>query len=178
MYIFNSKSKKICLLEEFCQYDEWSEWTDCDATCGSSGIQYRTKNLTNSNPFCNSTIIDSQICIKDCVCLYTEWEQWSPCTRTCGSGETRRTRKIKTLHLIAYCNETLEEMDVCNTNCCPVDGEYSSWSQWSECSLTCGSGIRRRTRSCDSPPPDCNGNQCEGSDNEVESCNTEPCGRF
>lgn len=172
---FNSYKK---LILEFCEYNEWSEWTECDATCDNSGIQYRTKDLINFDSSCNKTITDSQVCIKDCVCLYTEWTQWSPCTKTCGSGETRRSRKIKTLHLITYCNETLEEIDVCNTNCCPVNGQYSSWSEWSECSASCGSGIRKRSRNCDSPKPDCNGYQCEGSSIEIENCNTKSCGKF
>ena len=43
---------------------------------------------------------------------------------------------------------------------------WSAWTQWSSCSVTCGSGSQRRTRTC------LGGNSCTGSSSETRSCNT------
>ncbi len=61
-----------------------------------------------------------------------------------------------------------------------VDGGYSEWQEWSECSLTCGGGTRHRRRLCDNPVPIQGGRMCDGADDngvEVvsEDCNVEPC---
>ena len=41
--------------------------------------------------------------------------------------------------------------------------------------MTCGGGLRSRTRLCDNPPPQNNGKQCLGEDEELQACNSEAC---
>ena len=54
-----------------------------------------------------------------------------------------------------------------------VDGVWKEWTTWSECSLTCGGGERRRSRSC--IPPLHGGKDCDGPSMNVEACNEQPC---
>ncbi|XP_053382454.1 uncharacterized protein LOC123540032 [Mercenaria mercenaria] len=56
-----------------------------------------------------------------------------------------------------------------------VDGEWSAWTNWTSCSMSCGGGIATRTRRCDSPPPDTEGKQCVGNSSETISCKEEKC---
>ena len=56
-----------------------------------------------------------------------------------------------------------------------VHGNWSAWGAWSTCSATCDSGVLRRYRSCDSPPPANGGSNCKGNKDETTSCLTTPC---
>jgi len=47
--------------------------------------------------------------------------------------------------------------------------EWQLWSTWNRCSKTCGSGTRRRTRSCT------NGPGCSGLNEDTEICNATKC---
>lgn len=55
------------------------------------------------------------------------------------------------------------------------NGGWSDWSNWDLCSKTCGGGVTMRHRRCDSPPPDSDGQPCNGVDNEKKTCNTDKC---
>nr|XP_006824190.1 PREDICTED: uncharacterized protein LOC100375643 [Saccoglossus kowalevskii] len=52
----------------------------------------------------------------------------------------------------------------------PVDGSWSDWSAWSECSVSCESGVRYRSRSCDDPEPYFGGATCMGDEVEEIVC--------
>ena len=56
-----------------------------------------------------------------------------------------------------------------------VDGHWSQWSKWSGCSASCGGGTTFRERQCDNPPPDPDGNNCAGHNNETQTCNAYSC---
>lgn len=56
-----------------------------------------------------------------------------------------------------------------------VDGEWSEWENWTECSVSCGNGTILRKRACSDPLPDNGGKYCNGSDTEVARCNMVPC---
>ena len=58
---------------------------------------------------------------------------------------------------------------------CLVDGEWSDWGPWSDCTRSCGAGIRARNRECNNPAPQHGGNYCAGFEGELEGCNTQPC---
>ncbi|CAJ0574931.1 unnamed protein product, partial [Mesorhabditis spiculigera] len=49
-----------------------------------------------------------------------------------------------------------------------LQGQWHDWSEWSECSCTCGDGVKQRRR-------ECNGNNCQGPDTEQAPCNMGPC---
>lgn len=48
---------------------------------------------------------------------------------------------------------------------CPTEKETDEWTPWSPCSVTCGHGERKRTRSC--------GYSCTLT--EASKCDLEPC---
>ena len=50
-----------------------------------------------------------------------------------------------------------------------VDGGYSNWGSWEECSASCNAGTRTRTRSCTNPRPLNGGQDCSGLGNSDES---------
>ena len=54
----------------------------------------------------------------------------------------------------------------------PLDGFWSIWGPFSDCSVECGAGTKRRTRSCTSPPPIHGGNLCKGSFEDIVPCNS------
>jgi len=51
-----------------------------------------------------------------------------------------------------------------------VDGFWSGWTGFSACNVTCGSGARISTRSCDNPRPAHGGRNCEGPSVSYEEC--------
>lgn len=58
-----------------------------------------------------------------------------------------------------------------DTRDCPVDGMWTSWGKWEDCSGICGqTGLRRRYRSCTNPGPKNNGQQCPGPGSESKLC--------
>ncbi len=47
-------------------------------------------------------------------------------------------------------------------------GTWSQWTEFSQCSKTCGSGSKTRTRTC-------NGGQCSGEASETQVCQNAEC---
>jgi len=86
---------------------------------------------------------------------------WGSCSASCGGGTQTRTNTNQ-------CGGEVEEIQDCNTQCCPVNG---GWSDWSSCSASCGGGTQ--TRTCNNPSQACGGSACSGESSQ--SCNTQCC---
>ncbi|KAF7993287.1 hypothetical protein HCN44_006347 [Aphidius gifuensis] len=111
-----------------------------------------------NNPNCNGQTEEGTI-LSTPECELSEWSTWSSCTTTCGEGSTTRSRNFihkkhrKKCKAIANGPQLQETFDCDNGPCensetkenCPADA-YGPWSQWSPCSVSCGSGLKSRYR--------------------------------
>lgn len=76
--------------------------------------------------------------------------------------------KLKMLHFIVQ--------NKYNFAICSITGGLSGdWLSWSVCSTSCGAGIQKRQRDCDSPPPYVGGGYRSGLPFESRSCNNMCC---
>uniref|UniRef100_A0A914W054 THSD1 third Ig-like domain-containing protein n=1 Tax=Plectus sambesii TaxID=2011161 RepID=A0A914W054_9BILA len=57
----------------------------------------------------------------------------------------------------------------------PVDGGWSEWTNWSACLTTCGEGFRRRSRLCNKPTPQFDGQFCVGDSLQTQACAQAAC---
>jgi hypothetical protein len=101
------------------------------------------------------------------------WGNWTDCTATCGGGtQTRECDAPAPAHGGLTC-EDQENIGLgsreCNTQHCPIDGQ---WGEWGLCSEPCG-GTGVHFRECNDPAPQYDGIPCIGKSEEY--CNFEPC---
>ncbi|XP_071451288.1 semaphorin 5c-like [Hetaerina americana] len=189
-------------------WSTWSPWFPCSQVSdesvgpGSSGAnslgecQCRERTCTNPEPMNGGKACSGGPSIEVGRCVrhggWTPWSAWSPCSQSCGLAVKTRRRIcgnpapanggrvcVGSDHSEIYCTSN----PPCPAKTLPpIDGQWSPWSAWGECSAPCGwggstpgspsgGGFRLRRRRCDSPPPSNSGQDCSGCPVEYEMCN-------
>uniref|UniRef100_A0A914CK41 Peptidase M12B domain-containing protein n=1 Tax=Acrobeloides nanus TaxID=290746 RepID=A0A914CK41_9BILA len=142
----------------------WNAWSACSTTCGP-GTQTRYRYCTREP--CDGSGIQRLACnLRECA-NWNTWGAWSECSKMCGKGIRSRSR---TCPAGQSCSGSSTEQTFCNEQPCATNdaGLWSGWSMWGPCSVSCGSGVRRRTRHCQS------GN-CPGQFRDIEYCSMGTC---
>ena len=108
-------------------------------------------------------------------CEYT----YEDCNKPCGPGK-QKLKIIKPSSGTGTPCPTILEKD-CKIKDCPTDTNQQppkncvpgEWSEWSNCTKSCGGGTQTRTRVISEPAV--NGGVCDIQTTESRSCNTEAC---
>nr|XP_042899314.1 hemicentin-1 isoform X1 [Parasteatoda tepidariorum] len=167
------------------EWGNWIEWQECSVTCGV-GQRLRHRMCDNPKPKyggsnCSGTEMEAESCLLTKCPVdgrWSLWSEWQPCSVSCGKGNQQRVRECNNpepLHGGQLCFGESKEIQECYTEDCPVNGDWSAWSEWSFCSSSCGGGIRERKRACDSPYPANGGHQCIGASYQIDYCNSAQC---
>ncbi|XP_048738660.1 properdin-like isoform X2 [Ostrea edulis] len=161
-------------------WGNWMGWSQCSADCGG-GTRTRTRRCNYPPPShggkdCPGPGVKEEPCNEDPCSVDGHWGQWSQfslCSATCGSGTMMRSRKCDdppAQYGGSECKGMPYQEKRCKNRNCPLHGGWSLWGPWSECSVTCDTGMVTRTRTCDSPRPLFGGRKCDGSATDTREC--------
>eukprot|EP00933_Yihiella_yeosuensis_P071482 TRINITY_DN79690_c0_g1_i1.p1 TRINITY_DN79690_c0_g1~~TRINITY_DN79690_c0_g1_i1.p1 ORF type:complete len:1456 (+),score=235.05 TRINITY_DN79690_c0_g1_i1:597-4370(+) len=151
-----------CGPELSCKFQQWQEWSECSEACGG-GEMTRQRSVTQGLKSSHGGGCDGSVSwVKSCNvqacgqhsctpvdCKWGEWGDWGACSK-CG-GQRERSRRI--LQLADCGGATCKAGDAEQIEKCPRrchDIPYCVWNDWSpfgSCSVTCGCGKKKRTRS-------------------------------
>ncbi|XP_055952106.1 spondin-1-like isoform X4 [Argiope bruennichi] len=193
-----------------CRVSDWTDFQPCSVTCGH-GFKMRSRQYFMKQKAemagCTVQLVDKEPCNAPCVgdvsCRTSDWGEWSECSVTCGKGLRTRSRKYldsrarKTCALELMEKETCMGMKpVCEPDHRPADPKcaVTHWSEWSPCTVTCGKGLKVRTRlylspaalsmcnvelmqkaPCTADKPDCTVNLIEAKKNCMQPKEVGPC---
>lgn len=110
---------------------------------------------------------------KTASCSWSSWSPWSKCPQRCGDTPGKRTRS-RSQRGSRFCGKIEEETKPCYVNKCPQDCVFVTWSEWTSCSQTCGTGTKTRTRSV-GREAEFGGKPCIGKTTEKEPCSINNC---
>uniref|UniRef100_A0A0N5B844 Peptidase M12B domain-containing protein n=1 Tax=Strongyloides papillosus TaxID=174720 RepID=A0A0N5B844_STREA len=116
----------------------WEEWSPCN-----NGEQIRKRKCLSGDN-CNK---EEMVVRRECS-LVKEWSSWLPCSVSCGIGFQLRERLCNGV----ACKDSQKQAKTCNIQDCmstkKEEYQLSEWSEFSECSMTCGEGLKTRVRNC------------------------------
>ncbi|XP_076324156.1 spondin-1-like isoform X2 [Tachypleus tridentatus] len=139
-----------------CMVSQWTEYTPCSVSCGH-GSQLRTRTYINEQNArkmeCVTKLVENKVCNIVCEgnvsCQTSDWSEWTPCNISCGTGARTRRRHYMNIVARKVCRENLVEKGTCmEVNSCKINTKcaVTQWSGWSPCTVTCGRGMKFRTR--------------------------------
>ena len=160
---------------------DWTGWSACSATCGD-GTKTRSRSVSvdaqHGGRACEGALEASENCKdKECPihCELSDWTGWGACSTTCGEGTRSRSRSVnvEAKHDGQACEDALDASEQCKDRECPVHCVMNVWSDWTECSGSCGEvGSIWRHRSV-STPAQHDGKPCGETDEKEQATNPE-----
>ena len=149
-------------------WSEWSRWSSCSKTCGGDGVSFRKRTCTRPAPQnggreCQGPGTESQSC------------NITPCTGSCFLSLW--------FQMLYKSNKPYDWPKLATTQRCflflilltAVNGGWSNWSGYIDCSRSCGGGTQSRNRSCTNPSPQHGGLSCRGNSSESRPCGINLC---
>ncbi|PIK39695.1 hypothetical protein BSL78_23469 [Apostichopus japonicus] len=149
-------------------WSEFSEWGQCSVTC-EEGRQTRTRTCTDPPPAhggadCVGRATEEAICLEGPCPIHGGWGDWGAagdCQATCQTArvpvykaQQRPCNNPEPAHGGNFCEGPSSRRIRCRAlPYCPIDGAWSDYGDWSDCSQTCDTGVQIRERRCDNPPP-------------------------
>lgn len=157
----------------------FASWSACSATCGP-GSQSREFLITTEADHGGLACVDSdevqpcniRACPIDCQQVISSWGE---CSKSCDSGIRTRTLTITVPAQFGGVQCAVPPTsEICNPQSCPAPGDcIGSFSDWSQCSQSCGGGTRSRTFTINTAA-DPKGKPCIQTP-LTESCQTQFC---
>ncbi|CAJ0956895.1 unnamed protein product [Ranitomeya imitator] len=137
-------------------------YTECSVTCrgGQMNVKFvclqelRTQVNSSMCGLLSKPVLEPKLCNTQPCPAFWSAGQWSPCSASCGGGQQTRTIQClqkKTMQgeeLVGHSNcpvSTPIQAQQCNTQDCPAEWSTGPWSQ---CSRSCGKGIKKREVYC------------------------------
>ncbi|KAG5839974.1 hypothetical protein ANANG_G00211120 [Anguilla anguilla] len=164
-----------------CMMSEWITWSPCSVSCGM-GVRSRERYVKQFPEDGSICTLPTEECgvppslkvSSPSSCLVTEWSEWDTCSATCGLGMKRRERMVKMPPSDgSLCSAEVAEVEKCMMpECHTIPCMLSPWSDWSDCSVTCGKGSRTRQRMLKSPVEL---GECTEDLEQVEKCMLPEC---
>lgn len=137
-----------------CEWEDWQDWTKCSVSCGEGTGQrarlYKTAEANGGLP-CEGESAQTGVChAGPCpfACQWGGWSDWE-CSATCGQGTNSRHRSVQAPAEnggLPCDGQSSESRECVLQEHCPVDCQWSDWSDWHGCSVTCGQGLSNRNR--------------------------------
>ncbi|KRX90681.1 A disintegrin and metalloproteinase with thrombospondin motifs 16 [Trichinella pseudospiralis] len=138
-----------CIGTNCSSWSEWSDWSTCSRSCGF-GKQSRNRQCKyDLSAECDGHSQELKTCNdQDCPVIQGSWSEWSKCSEQCANSAGTRTRsRACSADHHASCTDSKEtQTEPClGKEDCPT---WLSWGPWSACTVSCGSGIQTRLRTC------------------------------
>lgn len=170
-----------------CTFTDWTDWDDCDKTCDGGQtvrIRHPRGQASNGGQCLPSKVKETKPCrTQSCHgknpddCQMSSWSLWSTCSTSCGMGARTRERSVTAPAKKEGqgCEAPLQQIVNCTGADCPSDCKWEDWSEWGDCSTSCGGGNYHRTRTVEVVPT-VGGKPCSNlTKAEVAACNTQSC---
>eukprot|EP00397_Hematodinium_sp_SG-2012_P001621 GEMP01001625.1.p1 GENE.GEMP01001625.1~~GEMP01001625.1.p1 ORF type:complete len:660 (+),score=106.93 GEMP01001625.1:1164-3143(+) len=177
-----------CHHAQDCVISSWENWSTCTKTCGG-GQSYRTRSITTAPNYggegCTAKLHEVRGCNSESCeglvnCQWAEWGEWSACSAECDGGQKARDRQVKVAPRnggklcaplvrseLVPCN-----LQHCNEHC--RNARWSSWTEWSLCTATCGDSYQYKSRTLLASASEC-GKAAEGLAQEFRKCDFVYC---
>ncbi|OII77835.1 thrombospondin type 1 domain-containing protein [Cryptosporidium andersoni] len=179
-----------------CKVSSWGSWSECSASCGGGSrrrlrkIINKTGNIKGVKQSLPATRLNcpALLAIEKCNtypcterCIFGSWSEPSECSSKCGFGITKITRKVishshfgdsqKALSTVCGVLEDSSKCFSMSTDC-KSNCEVGEWSNWTECSVTCGEGFQSRQRKLIIPSIN---RKCNFSTEDFRPCSMASC---
>jgi len=182
----NSKACEAEAVPIDCTFGPWTTWAQPTVSLLCERSRSIVEMGTHGGKSCEGPLVMTKKCVDKAPgpqdCQMSTWDEWSACP----DAEDQRFRGRTIIQPAANngeaCKGTLRETAACSGEA-PKTEEciFNDWMPWKDCTKTCGGGIKKRERAGDlddggfKQRSAAGGEGCEGSMEEIESCNSNDC---
>ena len=158
-----------------CKFTDWKDVSNCSVPCGQ-GFKEQIRNCTGSSYDCIGETNRKISCeIQSCP-TWDTWSDWSTCSKFCGSSSQTRARvclKNGLKSSLSECYEIWPDEKSSETRPCEFKPcKFTQWQDVSNCSASCGQGVKHQFRKCTGLPEDCIGETEREITCQIQSCPT------